>query len=234
MNNKDKEGNNMGNENVIEIQNLKKSFDNGKIKALNGLNLEIRKGEFVSIMGPSGSGKSTLLNMIGALDVADGGTIRVAGIDLTQNKDLNEFRSKEIGFVFQMHNLIPNLTVQENVEIPMYESDMSTRKMKDRALKLLKSVNLEDKSDQIPTRLSGGERQRVAIARALVNRPSIILADEPTGSLDSKTGDVILKLLRELHEKENVTLVMVTHEPYVGEMAERSINVLDGKIQDLN
>lgn len=224
----------MGNENVIEIQNLKKSFDDGKIKALNGLNLEIRKGEFVSIMGPSGSGKSTLLNMIGALDVADGGTIRVAGIDLTQNKDLNEFRSKEIGFVFQMHNLIPNLTVQENVEIPMYESDMSTRKMKDRALKLLKSVNLEDKSDQIPTRLSGGERQRVAIARALVNRPSIILADEPTGSLDSKTGDVILKLLRELHEKENVTLVMVTHEPYVGEMAERSINVLDGKIQDLN
>lgn len=234
MNNKDKEGINMGNENIIEIQNLKKSFDDGKIKALNGLNLEIRKGEFVSIMGPSGSGKSTLLNMIGALDVADGGTIRVAGIDLTQNKDLNEFRSKEIGFVFQMHNLIPNLTVQENVEIPMYESDMSTRKMKDRALKLLKSVNLEDKSDQIPTRLSGGERQRVAIARALVNRPSIILADEPTGSLDSKTGDVILKLLRELHEKENVTLVMVTHEPYVGEMAERSINVLDGKIQDLN
>lgn len=234
MNNKDKEGINMGNENIIEIQNLKKSFDDGKIKALNGLNLEIRKGEFVSIMGPSGSGKSTLLNMIGALDVADGGTIRVAGIDLTQNKDLNEFRSKEIGFVFQMHNLIPNLTVQENVEIPMYESDMSTRKMKDRALELLKSVNLEDKSDQIPTRLSGGERQRVAIARALVNRPSIILADEPTGSLDSKTGDVILKLLRELHEKENVTLVMVTHEPYVGEMAERSINVLDGKIQDLN
>lgn len=234
MNNKDKEGINMGNENIIEIQNLKKSFDDGKIKALNGLNLEIRKGEFVSIMGPSGSGKSTLLNMIGALDVADGGTIRVAGIDLTQNKDLNEFRSKEIGFVFQMHNLIPNLTVQENVEIPMYESDMSTRKMKDRALKLLKSVNLEDKSDQIPTRLSGGERQRVAIARALVNRPSIILADEPTGSLDSKTGDVILKLLRELHEKENVTLVMVTHEPYVGEMADRIINVLDGKIQDLN
>jgi putative ABC transport system ATP-binding protein len=234
MNNKDKEGNDMGNENIIEIQNLKKSFDDGKIKALNGLNLEIRKGEFVSIMGPSGSGKSTLLNMIGALDVADEGKIRVAGIEITQNKDLNEFRSKEIGFVFQMHNLIPNLTVQENVEIPMYESDMSTSEMMDRSLELLKSVNLEDKSDQIPTRLSGGERQRVAIARALVNRPSIILADEPTGSLDSKTGDLILKLLRELHEKENVTLIMVTHEPYVGKMAERIVNVLDGKIQDLN
>lgn len=221
----------MGNESIIEIKNLKKSYDNGKIKALNGLNLEIKKGEFVSIMGPSGSGKSTLLNMIGALDVADEGTIRVAGIDLAHNKDLNEFRSKEIGFVFQMHNLIPNLTVLENVEIPMYESNMSSTEMKNRALELLKAIGLEDRADQIPTKLSGGQRQRVAIARALVNHPSIILADEPTGSLDSKTGDKILKLMRDLHEKENVTLVMVTHEPYVGNMAERIINVLDGRIQ---
>jgi len=218
-------------ENIIEIRNLKKSYDDGKIKALNGLDLEVKKGEFLSIMGPSGSGKSTLLNMIGALDVADEGEIKVAGIDLTKTSKLNEFRSKEIGFVFQMHNLIPNLTVLENVEIPMYESDLSTDQMKERALKLLKSVNLEDKRDQIPTKLSGGERQRVAIARALVNHPSIILADEPTGALDSKTGDVILKLLRDLHEKENVTLVMVTHEPYVGKMADRIVNVLDGKIQ---
>ncbi|BDZ67034.1 peptide ABC transporter ATP-binding protein [Methanobacterium ferruginis] len=218
-------------ENIIEIRNLKKSYDDGKIKALNGLDLEVKKGEFLSIMGPSGSGKSTLLNMIGALDVADEGKIKVAGIDLTKTSKLNEFRSKEIGFVFQMHNLIPNLTVLENVEIPMYESDLSTDQMKERALKLLKSVNLEDKRDQIPTKLSGGERQRVAIARALVNHPSIILADEPTGALDSKTGDVILKLLRDLHEKENVTLVMVTHEPYVGKMADRIVNVLDGKIQ---
>jgi len=219
-------------ENIIEIRNLKKSYDDGKIKALNGLDLEVKKGEFLSIMGPSGSGKSTLLNMIGALDVADEGKIKVAGIDLTKTSKLNEFRSKEIGFVFQMHNLIPNLTVLENVEIPMYESDLSTDQMKERALKLLKSVNLEDKRDQIPTKLSGGERQRVAIARALVNHPSIILADEPTGALDSKTGDVILKLLRDLHEKENVTLVMVTHEPYVGKMADRIVNVLDGKIQN--
>jgi len=219
-------------ENIIEIRNLKKSYDDGKIKALNGLDLEVKKGEFLSIMGPSGSGKSTLLNMIGALDVADEGKIKVAGIDLTKASKLNEFRSKEIGFVFQMHNLIPNLTVLENVEIPMYESDLSTDQMKERALKLLKSVNLEDKRDQIPTKLSGGERQRVAIARALVNHPSIILADEPTGALDSKTGDVILKLLRDLHEKENVTLVMVTHEPYVGKMADRIVNVLDGKIQN--
>lgn len=131
-----------------------------------------------------------------------------------------------------MHNLIPNLTVRENVEIPMYETDLSTNQMRERALKFLKAVGLEDKADQIPTKLSGGQRQRVAIARALVNRPSIILADEPTGSLDSKTGDVILKLLSDLHEKENVTLVMVTHEPYVGNMAERIVNVLDGKIQN--
>lgn len=222
------------NDNIIEIRNLKKSYDNGKIKALNGIDLEIKKGEFVSIMGPSGSGKSTLLNMIGALDVAGEGFIKVAGIDLTKNSKLNEFRSKEIGFVFQMHNLIPNLTVLENVEIPMYEANLSSEEMRKRALELLKSVNLEDKINQTPTKLSGGERQRVAIARALINRPSIILADEPTGSLDSKTGDMILKLMRDLHQQENVTLVMVTHEPYVGNMADRIINVLDGKIIKLN
>ena len=218
--------------NIIEIHDLKKSYDDGTIKALNGLNLEVKDGEFLSIMGPSGSGKSTLLNMIGALDVADEGSISVAGIDLMKTKELSKFRSKEIGFVFQMHNLIPNLTIRENVEIPMYGTDLTSSQMRERAMELLKAVGLEDRVDQIPTKLSGGERQRVAIAMALVNRPSIILADEPTGSLDSQTGDVILKLLRDLHEKENVTLVMITHEPYVGNMAERIVNVLDGKIQD--
>ncbi|ADZ10047.1 Phosphonate-transporting ATPase [Methanobacterium lacus] len=216
-------------ENVIEIKNLKKSYDNGNIKALNGIDLTVKKGEFISIMGPSGSGKSTLLNMIGALDTADEGMIKVAGIDLMKAKKLNLFRSQEIGFVFQMHNLIPNLSVIENVEIPMYETKANSSEMRERALELLKSVNLEKKIDQKPTKLSGGERQRVAIARALVNHPSIILADEPTGSLDSKTGEVILDLLKELHTKENVTLVMVTHEPYVGNMAERLVTVLDGK-----
>jgi putative ABC transport system ATP-binding protein len=218
-------------ENIIEIKNLKKSYDNGKIKALNGMDLLVKKGEFISIMGPSGSGKSTLLNMIGALDTADEGSITVAGINLMKNKHLNEFRSKEIGFVFQMHNLIPNLSVIENVQIPMFETNASSNEMNERALELLKAVNLDDKIDQKPTKLSGGERQRVAIARALVNHPSIILADEPTGSLDSKTGEVILNLLKDLHTKENVTLVMVTHEPYVGNMAERIVTVLDGKCQ---
>ena len=217
-------------ENIIEIKGLKKSYDNGKIKALNGINLEIKKGEFVSIIGPSGSGKSTLLNMIGALDTASEGSINVAGIDLTQTKDLSTFRSHEIGFVFQLHNLIPNLTVLENVQIPMLETSISSKAMEKRALELLKSVDLEDRVDQKPTKLSGGERQRVAIARALVNHPSIVLADEPTGALDSKTGDIILDLLKNLHKKENVTLVMVTHEPYVANMADRIITVRDGNI----
>jgi putative ABC transport system ATP-binding protein len=194
------------------------------------LNLNIKRGEFVSIMGPSGSGKSTLLNMIGALDTPDSGQIMVNGIDLTVKKDLSQFRSQEIGFVFQMHNLIPNLNVLENVKIPMLEGNLNSKQMENRVMGLLKAVGLEDKIRQTPNKLSGGERQRVAIARALVNHPSIILADEPTGSLDSKTGDIILKLLRNLHEQENVTLVMVTHEPYVAQMADRIVYVLDGRV----
>lgn len=224
----------MSDVNIIEIHNLKKSYDKGSIKALNGVDLEIKKGEFISIMGPSGSGKSTLLNMIGALDRADEGFIRVADVDLMKTKDLSEFRSQEIGFVFQMHNLIPNLNVLENVMIPMYEGKLTSKQMRKRALELLEAVGLQDKADTSPTKLSGGERQRIAIARALVNHPSIVLADEPTGALDSKTGDVILKLLKDLHNKEQVTLVMVTHEPYVAKMADRILNVLDGKIINSN
>lgn len=221
----------MSNENIVEIKNLKKSFDNGKITALNGVDLEIKKGESVSIIGPSGSGKSTLLNMIGALDHPDEGVVSVAGYKLTEKKDLSEFRSREIGFIFQLHNLIPNLSVVENVEIPMFERGMSGNQMRKRALKLLDYMNLTDKIDRKPTELSGGERQRVAIARALANEPSIILADEPTGSLDSKNGQMILKRLKDLHEKENVTLIMVTHDMNVASMAERTIEVLDGKIK---
>jgi len=217
-------------ENIIEIKKLIKIFDNENIKALNGIDLEIKEGEFVSIIGPSGSGKSTLLNMIGALDRADAGLIKVAGVDLMQNKDFSEFRLNKIGFVFQLHNLIPNLTVYENVQIPMIEANIPDEEMENRAVKLLKSVNLENRMNQVPTKLSGGERQRVAIARALVNHPSIILADEPTGALDSKMGDIILNLLRKIHKKENVTLILVTHEEYVAKSADRIINVMDGKI----
>jgi len=219
------------NENIVEIRNLRKGFDKGKITALNGIDLKIKKGEFVSIIGPSGSGKSTLLNMIGALDRPDEGTVMVAGYDLQGKSDLSQFRSREIGFIFQLHNLIPNLSVVENVEIPMFESGLSGRQMREKALKLLDYMNLSDKASRKPTELSGGERQRVAIARSLANDPSIILADEPTGSLDSKNGDMILNLLKDLHDKEQVTLIMVTHDLKVAALAERTIEVLDGKIK---
>jgi len=220
----------MNDENIVEIKNLEKSYEKGRIKALNGINLEIKEGEFVSIIGPSGSGKSTLLNMLGALDIADSGTITVAGYDLTKNKKLAEFRSKKIGFIFQLHNLIPNISVIENIEIPMFEGKVSGKQRRERAIELLNLVGLEDKAKMKPTKLSGGERQRVAIARALANEPKIILADEPTGSLDSKTSAKVLNQLTKLHTEKNVTLIMVTHDLNVAKLADRTIEVLDGEI----
>jgi putative ABC transport system ATP-binding protein len=216
--------------NIVEIKNLEKSYEKGHIKALNGINLEIKEGEFVSIIGPSGSGKSTLLNMIGALDIADSGNIEVAGYDLNKKKKLAEFRSRKIGFIFQLHNLIPNISVLENIEIPMFEDKRSGKERKERALELLDLVGLKDKAKTKPTKLSGGERQRIAIARSLANNPSIILADEPTGSLDSKTSEKILDQLTKLHEEKNVTLIIVTHDMSVAKLADRTIEVLDGKI----
>ena len=215
---------------AVDIRDLYKSYEGGKIKALNGISLKIEDGEFVSIIGPSGSGKSTLLNMLGALDVPDSGSITVAGQDLTRNRKLNIFRGEKIGFIFQLHNLIPNISVRENIEIPMYTQKMSSKEMKNRALELLDGVGLRDKADILPSKLSGGERQRVAIARALANRPSIILADEPTGSLDSKTSSKILKQLIKLHQDENVTLIIVTHDMDVAKLADRVVEVLDGEI----
>ncbi|MCL2116355.1 MAG: ABC transporter ATP-binding protein [Methanobrevibacter sp.] len=219
--------------NIIKIDNLKKSYEEGNIKALNGIDLEIKKGEFVSIIGPSGSGKSTLLNMLGALDVADEGEINVAGYNLRNGKHLNKFRANEIGFIFQLHNLIPSLSVVENIEIPMFSTKLSGKEMRERALYLLNLVGINDKSNLKPTKLSGGERQRVAIARALANNPSIILADEPTGSLDSKNSKKIMDQLIKLHKEENVTLIVVTHDLDVAKLADRSIEVLDGKILKL-
>ena len=214
---------------IIDIKNLKKTFDDGKIVALDGINLQVDDGEFISIMGPSGSGKSTLLNMIGALDRPDSGMIKVAGRNLMKEKDLSSFRAREIGFIFQLHNLIPNLTVLENVEIPMFEGPYKDS-MDERAMELLEYLGLAEKSNRLPSELSGGERQRVAIARALANDPTIILADEPTGSLDSKTEKKILEKLKELNREHNVTIVSVTHDPRVASMASRIIKILDGKI----
>jgi putative ABC transport system ATP-binding protein len=216
--------------NAVDMKNVYKSYENGNIKALNGIDLTIADGEFVSIIGPSGSGKSTLLNMLGALDIPDSGSINVAGHDLTTSKKLNEFRAEKIGFIFQLHNLIPNISVVENIEIPMFTQKLSSKEMRANALKLLGDVGLEDKADIMPNKLSGGERQRVAIARALANNPSVILADEPTGSLDSKTSSKILKQLIDLHEDKNVTLIIVTHDMDVAKLADRVIEVLDGEI----
>lgn len=219
-------------DNIVTIRDLKKYYDNGATKALNGINLDIRRGEFVSIIGPSGSGKSTLLNMIGALDVPDSGSIKVDGIDLTDNKEnLSKFRKDKIGFIFQLHNLIPNLSVKENVQIPLLGQGIRVnRKREEKSIELLKSVGLEDKINQNPSKMSGGQRQRVAIARALVNEPSIIIADEPTGALDTKTSSKIMNLLKQLHKESNVTLIVVTHDPTVASQAERIITVRDGQI----
>lgn len=220
--------------NIVSIRDLKKFYDNGETKALNGINLDIEKGEFVSIIGPSGSGKSTLLNMIGALDTPDSGSITVDGMDLNNPKEkLSRFRSEKIGFIFQLHNLIPNLSVLENVQIPLLGKSIRVNKTrKERAIELLKSVNLEDKIHQSPAKMSGGQRQRVAIARALVNEPSIIIADEPTGALDTKTSQVIMELLKQLHQERNVTLIVVTHDPTIANQADRIITVRDGQIID--
>ena len=215
---------------LISLFDVVKEYDKGTVKALNGVNLDIFEGEFVSIIGPSGSGKSTLLNMLGALDKPTRGKIYIDGIDLVKEKDLSEFRQEKIGFVFQLHNLIPNLSVFDNVQIPLLPTGMSNKEMKERASEIIRAVGLEDKKKQRPNKLSGGQRQRVAIARALVNNPSIILADEPTGSLDSKTGEMILNLLMEMHERYNVTLIIVTHDNDVAALAERTIKIKDGQI----
>jgi putative ABC transport system ATP-binding protein len=215
---------------LISLFDVVKEYDKGTVKALNGINLDIFEGEFVSIIGPSGSGKSTLLNMLGALDKPTRGKIFIDGIDLVKEKDLSQFRQEKIGFVFQLHNLIPNLSVFDNVQIPLLPTGMSNKEMKEKASEIISAVGLEDKKKQRPNKLSGGQRQRVAIARALVNNPSIILADEPTGSLDSKTGEIILNLLMEMHERYNVTLIIVTHDNDVAALAERTIKIKDGQV----
>ena len=201
---------------LISLFDLVKEYDDGSVKAL--------------IIGPSGSGKSTLLNMLGALDIPTRGEIYIDGINLLKAKDLSDFRREKIGFVFQLHNLIPNLSVMDNVQIPLMHTGLSSKEMKKRAEEMISAVGLADKKKQKPNKLSGGQRQRVAIARALVNKPSIILADEPTGSLDTKTGAMVLKLLRDMHDAYNVTLIIVTHDINVANLAERTIKIQDGQI----
>ena len=218
------------NDDFIKITNLKKSFDDGRIEALRGVDLAIKKSEFICIMGPSGCGKSTLLNMIGALDRPDSGEIIIDGEDLANIKDLSGFRAKKVGYIFQLHNLIPSLTAAENIQIPMFEGILGARVRKEKAKNLLQSVGLEDRDHSLPTKLSGGERQRVAVARALANDPEIIMADEPTGSLDSKKSQEILELLRKINQETKATIILVTHDQNVASYADRIINMLDGVI----
>ena len=215
---------------LIRLTNVLKQYDDGAVTALNNINLSIEKGSFVSIIGPSGSGKSTLLNMLGALDSPDSGQVIINGIDLAREKDLSDFRRHEIGFIFQLHNLLPNLNVQENVEIPLMDAKMPEKDKHRRALLFIEAVGLLDKRKQKPNKLSGGERQRVAIARALVNFPSIMLADEPTGALDTKNGQKVLDVLRFVHESIDATLIIVTHDIDVARLADRTIEIRDGQV----
>lgn len=216
---------------VVETIDLTKIYGDGEgVRALDGVTLTIRAGEFVAVMGPSGSGKSTLLNLLGALDRPTSGVCKVNGQDLAQVKDLDRFRSKTVGFVFQLHNLIPTLTALENVEVPLQEEKMSDAARRARAESLLELVGLGDRMHFVPAQLSGGQRQRVAIARALANRPAIVLADEPTGNLDSKSTDEIMNLMRRLNREQGTTFIVVTHNPAVARAADRIITLRDGRV----
>ncbi len=217
---------------VVETQDLTKIYGDGVgVRALDGVNLIIHAGEFVAVMGPSGSGKSTLLNLLGALDRPTSGVCMVAGQNLAKVKDLDRFRSKTVGFVFQLHNLIPTLTSLENIEIPMQEEKMSDAARHQRAESLLGLVGLGDRLHFVPGQLSGGQRQRVAIARSLANNPAIILADEPTGNLDSKSTDEIMDLMRQLNRDHGTTFIVVTHNPAVARAADRIVTVRDGRVK---
>ena len=221
---------------VIKLQDVWKTYQLGKteVNALRGLSLEIPSGAFIAIMGSSGSGKSTLLNMIGCLDFPTKGKVHLKGKDIQSMSEsqLSQFRGKVLGFVFQEFNLFPNLNAQQNVMLPMIFQGTSLTKRKERAEKLLDLVGLKDRMLHQPSELSGGERQRVALARAFANDPEVIIADEPTGNLDSVTGEKIMGFLTKFHKEEGKTMVIVTHDAKVAEYAEKTIYIKDGNIVD--
>jgi len=221
-------------DNVIKIRGIRRDFPLGQevVKVLMGIDLDIERGEYVALMGPSGSGKSTLMNILGCLDTATAGTYELNGKDVSNMTDdeLAEIRNTEIGFVFQTFNLLPRTTALENVALPMIYAGASKSQRKQRAEEVLSDVGLADRMDHKPNQLSGGQRQRVAVGRALVNKPSIILADEPTGNLDSKTSDEIMNLFDEIHRNGN-TVIIVTHEEDIAAHAHRIIRLRDGMIE---
>ncbi len=218
---------------MLELEDITKIYGKGesRVIALNNINLRIYEGEFISILGPSGSGKSTLLHMIGLLDTPTKGKIIIEGKDVSKlsEDERAHIRGKTIGFVFQTFNLMPNLTALENVELPMMIYDVDEEERRKRATALLSKLGLKHRLDHLPSQLSGGQRQRVAIARALANEPKLILADEPTGNLDSKSGEEVLNIMKSLHN-EGRTIVIVTHDESITEHAERIIKIKDGKI----
>lgn len=219
---------------LIKLENIKKVFytDEVETHALSDISLTINKGEYVSISGPSGCGKSTMLSLLGLLDVSSGGLYQLAGHDVSNisKKERARIRNKEIGFIFQSFNLISDLDVQENVELPLtYRKDLSRAQIKKMASEALEKVNMSHRAKHYPSQLSGGQQQRIAVARAIAGNPSIILADEPTGNLDSKNAEAVMELLDLLHQ-EGATICMVTHDPRSAERAVRNIDVLDGQV----
>ena len=218
---------------ILETINLSKTYGSkeNKVNALNDININIEKGEFVAIIGPSGSGKSTLLHLLGGLERLSGGSIKVNGKDISKLKDkeLAEYRRKEVGFVFQQYNLIPVLNVEENIELPLMLGNDNIDEIY--INELIELLGLKERKSHLPSQLSGGQQQRVAIGRALSTKPSIILADEPTGNLDSKTTEEVMDLLRKSIKRYNQTLIVITHDLNIAKKADRIINIVDGKIE---
>jgi putative ABC transport system ATP-binding protein len=215
---------------LLQARNLIKSYDDGNIQALRGVDVDIEAGEFVAISGHSGSGKSTLLQLLGGLDRPTSGEILFKGVSLSKSFDLDSYRSQHIGFVFQAFYLLPTLTALENVQIPMFEGKLNARQRREKADALLRELGLAHRLNQYPNQLSAGERQRVAIARSLANDPEILLADEPTGNLDSENSAKIMSILTGIQTGRNMTLIVVTHENEIARNAPRNIQIRDGRI----
>ena len=222
----------------IQLEKVIKEYQMGEntVQALKGIDLEIEEGDFAAIMGPSGSGKSTLMNMVGALDTPTTGKVDFGEQDISQlsENQLAQLRGEKVGFIFQEFNLIPTMTAEENVQLPMLFKNKPKKQRQERSSELLEEVGLGDRKKHFPNELSGGQRQRVSIARALANDPSVVLADEPTGNLDSNTGQNVLELLQTLNQDEGKTIIMVTHDKNDAEYADYIINIKDGEIQKSN
>jgi ABC-type lipoprotein export system ATPase subunit len=217
---------------LIEVRNLRRSFDQDAVQALRGISFTIDRGEFVSVRGPSGSGKTTLLNVLGALDCDFEGNVAINDVELRNMAQPERFRACTLGFVFQSFHLLAALTAIENVQMPMFEMSWRRQERRDRAAQLLEAVGLENRMDHLPSQLSGGERQRVAIARSLANEPKLLLADEPTGNLDTENSRKILEVLQRIHHERRMTMIVVTHDPEVAEAANRTLRLRDGALEN--